>query len=122
MPDLQLKSWNTAISNVCHLANQEVTSHGKCLECSYEDLETLERHCFIFHGVLGFKHQTAFNCQRIGNSFIVEDSSWVQDMEKESFRTSQLDSVVHYLIDSMDGQLEVVALEKPTHRSTLGSG
>jgi hypothetical protein len=116
MTDLKLRKWDTAVANVRYLANQSVVMIGRQLVYMIEDLETKQSHQYTFKGVLGFRHQTSFNAGRIGNAFVVDPSDWLLSMSHEPFRTISLESAVHYLINSMDGEFEVVAMEPPSHK------
>jgi hypothetical protein len=116
MSQLKLESWASAVSKVRTLGNHCVSANGGNIEFSLADVATNERHIFAFKEVLGFRYQIAFNMQRIGNSFLVMDSAWIQAMQSEPFRAIKLDTAKHYLFDSYDGQFEIVALQEPSYR------
>ena len=119
------RKWDTPFYLARQLANVELTARStEMLVVEMQDLETTESFRITFKSVLGFRFEKEANTQALMNSFIVRQSSWVSAMMQKPFRTKDISKAVHYIISTMDGQLDVVCLERPrieTHPSKTSS-
>ena len=106
-----VRNWDNPIKQVLHLANAEIQFVGGHLRIFLENLDTSEK--WQVQGVVGYRYTQHFGMGRLANTFVIDESTWIAAFYREPLLIhSQLDGVRHYLIDTMDGAIEVLAKEE----------
>jgi hypothetical protein len=112
--DELVRNWDTPFKRVLHLANPEIQFVGGHLRIFLENLDTSEKWQVQVQGVVGYRYTQHFGMKRLANTFVIEESTWLAALYREPLLIpSQLDGVLHYLIDTMDGAIEVLAKKEP---------
>ena len=107
--------WDTPIKSILHLANPEIYFGGCNLHIVLEDLDACEKWNLQVREVVGYRFTQNFGMKRIVNTFIIQDSAWISALHQEPMLIqSQLDGVCHYLIETMDGVIEILAKKEPS--------
>jgi hypothetical protein len=109
---MKLVSWQTPISHINLLGNHHIVDNRK-LFITLEDLEK-RMHWHIktgFHfGCLCRKRQ---GYERGANSFIVEDSTWYEEIIRAWMIKPRSDQPTHYFLDIYDYEIEFLCIEVP---------
>ncbi len=112
--DELVRNWDTPIRWVLHLANPEIQFFGDRLRVFLENLDTSERWQVQVRGVVGYKFTQHFGTERLANTFLIAESSWIAALYREPYLIPrQLDGVSHYLIETMNGAIEVLTKDVP---------
>jgi hypothetical protein len=114
MAETSLTVWECELSRFGCLANLDVRSESnESLVVTLQDLDSNKKYVIWFSDVLGYRFEKAFGTQRLGNTFKILDSPWIESMSRKPCRCEPIDTAQHYLISSMQGELEVVSLVAP---------
>ena len=106
--------WKCALYDVAHLANTVVhCPDSKTLEVTVDDLDLKRKFIIRFSDLLGYRFQSSFHTKYVGNTFIVSNSCWLKAIPREPLFSQNIDTAKHYLISTMDGELEVLSLLEP---------
>lgn len=110
-----LAGWECQISRFGKLANLAVrVESDQRLVVTLENVDSNNKYVVSFSDVLGYRFERAFGSHRLANTFRVMNSSWIASMQRKPFGCIPIDTALHYLISSHDGELEVVSLVAPT--------
>lgn len=106
-----LKPWKTLIPTGAELCNLALRFSGSVLRLSFDDLRTEKKFIIVAKEVLGLLVNDQHNSQRLGNTFIQEDSDWISDHLRSPFRTKDIPRCKHYIIDGQDLSVEFLCLQ-----------
>ena len=107
-------TWKTPLSRLLNLASLVIKSgYDGTLEIRLEDIDTGQKWLISFREILGYKFETNFNESRMGNTFIVTNSFWIEQIKRKPFLAKDIGTAKHYLIDTLSGEINVVTLADP---------
>lgn len=108
-----LTNWQTIIPMNADLYNLTLNMKASHILVSFDDLKAQKQYRIEAKEILGVRINNQHHCQRLGNTFIQEDSDWILKYVSEPLCITDMSVCKHYVIDAHDVILELLCLQEP---------